>query len=62
MATLGNRPSTAIEKKMRGWPINITSITEVRPAMAPISTAKVSHSMPVAAMPTEIGWGTFSLV
>ena len=46
VATLGNRPSIAIEKKMRGWPSNMTSMTEVRPAMAPISTAKVSQLMP----------------
>ena len=47
---------------MRGWPSNMTSMTEVRPAMAPISTANCIQPMPVAAMPTEIGCGTLSWV
>jgi len=32
----GRRPSLAMEKKIRGWPIIITRMTELRPAMAPI--------------------------
>ena len=54
----GNRPSTAMEKKMRGCPIIITSITDDRPAMAPISTNVTSQSCPVASTPTAIGCGT----
>ena len=39
----GSKPSFAIEKKMRGCAIIITSITDDRPAMAPISTSVSSQ-------------------
>ncbi len=58
----GKRPSIAIEKKMRGCPSIITSITDDRPAMAPISTNVTSQSWPVASTPTAIGCGTPSCV
>ena len=45
-ATGGKRPSCAIEKKMRGWPRSMTSMTDERPAMAPTSTANSSQPMP----------------
>ena len=38
--TGGSRPSLAIEKKIRGWPMSMTRMTELRPASAAISTAK----------------------
>ena len=34
--TGGSRPSRLIEKKMRGWPMSITSTTDARPTMAPM--------------------------
>ena len=36
--TGGSKPSRAIEKKMRGWPMSITSTTDASPKIAPIST------------------------
>ncbi len=54
----GNKPSCAIEKKMRGCPIIITSITDESPAMAPISTSVSSQRWPVASTPSAIGCGT----
>ena len=58
----GKRPSLAMAKKMRGCPRSITSMTDDRPAMAPISTAVASQSWPVASTPTAMGCGTLSFL
>jgi hypothetical protein len=47
---------------MRVWPYSSTSITDERPAMAPIFTRTANHGRPIALTAFAIGAGSFSSV
>ena len=62
--TGGNSPSFDIEKKILGCPISITSMTELKPAIAAILMIGRSQNnpLPMAFTPTAIGSATFRKV
>ena len=58
----GKSPSFDIAKKMRGCPISRTSITELKPAMAPIFTNIRNQPIPspIRSMASAMGADTFN--
>ena len=58
----GNSPSLDIEKKILGCPINITKITELKPAIAPTLINGLNHFSPSPAVSTATAIGAIPRV